>query len=170
VLASVDSDRRRKVWKADSGWDDLWCARYDSNPLLKANEPNGRAESARRSSAWSASMILVCACRDSCDTDLRRAALLLHGGPVSAGLWHREDAPQDLLSHLSATAGLQKAKSWRRVGRAHAGGILVGRGGNGRLQPGLLSYKTTHHGRFPSGHYVAIFSIPIAAILYTRNS
>ena len=26
----------------------LWCARYDSRPLLKAKEPSGRAESERR--------------------------------------------------------------------------------------------------------------------------
>ena len=58
MLARVDSERRRNVLNegncdADGG-DNLWWARYDSRPLLKANDPRGRAESARRSSAWSA--------------------------------------------------------------------------------------------------------------------
>jgi hypothetical protein len=55
VLASVESESRRKVWNEGScdaeGGDSLWCARYDSSPLLKANEPSGKAESARRSRA-----------------------------------------------------------------------------------------------------------------------
>lgn len=58
VLASVDRDRRRKVLNSGScdadGGDSLWCARYDSRPLLKANEPSGSAESDKRSRAWSA--------------------------------------------------------------------------------------------------------------------
>jgi hypothetical protein len=61
VLASVDSERRRKVWNAEScdadAGEGLWCARYDSRPLLKANEPSGKAESARRRSAWSAVVV-----------------------------------------------------------------------------------------------------------------
>jgi hypothetical protein len=58
VLASVESERRRNVWKAGicdaEGGDGLWWARYDSRPLLKAKEPRGRAESASRSRAWRA--------------------------------------------------------------------------------------------------------------------
>jgi len=58
VLASVDKDSRRKVWNEGSceaeGGDGLWCARYDSSPLLKAKDPKGSAESARRSKAWRA--------------------------------------------------------------------------------------------------------------------
>jgi hypothetical protein len=41
------------------GGDGLWCARYDSRPLLKAKEPRGRAESASRSKAWRAALLLV---------------------------------------------------------------------------------------------------------------
>lgn len=32
-----------------------WCARYDSRPDEKANEPKGRAESERRSRGWDGS-------------------------------------------------------------------------------------------------------------------
>lgn len=55
MLASVDSDNRRKVLKSDScdadGGESLWCARYDSRPLLNAKEPSGSAESDNRSRA-----------------------------------------------------------------------------------------------------------------------
>jgi hypothetical protein len=75
VLASVDSDKRRKVWNAGNcdadGGDGLWCARYDSSPLLKANEPSGRAESARRSRAWRAVRVNRCEGASVAITDLR---------------------------------------------------------------------------------------------------
>lgn len=55
MLASVDSERRRNVSKEGSceadGGEGLWCARYDSRPLLKANDPRGSAESERSRSA-----------------------------------------------------------------------------------------------------------------------
>lgn len=44
VDAKEESDEGRKCVKEDLRG---LCARYDSNPLLKANEPNGRAESER---------------------------------------------------------------------------------------------------------------------------
>lgn len=55
MLARVDNDRRRKVLNSANcdadGGDSLWCARYDSRPLLKANEPSGSAESDSKSRA-----------------------------------------------------------------------------------------------------------------------
>lgn len=58
MLASVDNESLRNVLNAGNceadGGDGLWCARYDSNPLLKANEPSGRAESESRRRAWRA--------------------------------------------------------------------------------------------------------------------
>lgn len=58
MLARVARERRRKVLKSGScdadGGDSLWCARYDSRPLLKANEPSGSAESDSSSRAWRA--------------------------------------------------------------------------------------------------------------------
>ena len=73
MLASVDNERRRNVLKAgtcdaDAG-DGLWCARYDSKPLLKANEPRGRAESARRRRAWRAVRCQMEAIRDNKQSD-----------------------------------------------------------------------------------------------------
>jgi len=53
-VKATDSTERRRNWsKDDSGetWRGrgLWCAMYDSRPLEYANDPKGRAESAKRS-------------------------------------------------------------------------------------------------------------------------
>lgn len=58
----MESDRRKKFWNDDSCDDavaveDLWCARYDSRPELKAKDPKGSAESERRRSAWRAASL-----------------------------------------------------------------------------------------------------------------
>ena len=107
MLASVDNERRRNVLKAgncdaDAG-DGLWCARYDSKPLLKANEPRGRAESASRRRAWSAVRCQMKAIRDEqCDS-----------GPASPAAAADDEGVAPLLS------GLRRAfASCRRLSRS----------------------------------------------------
>lgn len=55
MLVRLETDSRRKACRLLSlellGTDG-WCARYDSRPLEKANEPRGRAESERSRRAW----------------------------------------------------------------------------------------------------------------------
>jgi hypothetical protein len=139
VLASVESDRRRNVWNRGScdadGGDDLWCARYDSRPLLKAKDPSGRAESASRRSAWSAVQPL--ARRDSCilaaTTDpchCKAWEAQARHRYESTALSHHGDAFRDRLSHLSETAGRWRWKSWSRYCRcagfeARHGGLAI---------------------------------------------
>jgi hypothetical protein len=68
VLASVERERRKKMANEGSceadGGEGLWCARYDSNPLLKAKDPSGSAESERRRRAWSAACFIRCRAPD----------------------------------------------------------------------------------------------------------
>lgn len=59
MLARFERDSLRKSWKAFVFCcvvDCLRWARKDSRPLLKANEPRGRAESERSRRAWSEAM------------------------------------------------------------------------------------------------------------------
>lgn len=125
VLARVDSDKRRKVLNSGScdaeGGDSLWCARYDSSPLLKANEPRGRAESDNRSRAWRAEVLSVrtgglrAAVTDQPHCPAQ--AVLVHRIEVAIVLWHCEDASQGQLSHPGDSADCQVQKSWKEVSR-----------------------------------------------------
>lgn len=107
MLASVESDKRRKVWNAGNcdadGGDGLWCARYDSRPLLKAKEPSGRAESARRRSAWRAMRVRSWEGGSVAITDLRHLRVTmvsLRHCPGSVGLLHPVAVSRDRLSRL----------------------------------------------------------------------
>jgi hypothetical protein len=118
VLARVDSDKRRKVWNAANcdadGADGLWWARYDSNPLLKAKEPSGRAESARSRRAWSAARVNSCRGSDVAITDLRHLRAMrvpLRCYPDSIGLSHRADVLRGLRSRLGGLVDLKTAVS-----------------------------------------------------------
>jgi hypothetical protein len=125
VLASVDSDKRRKVWKAGNcdaeGGDGLWCARYDSRPLLKAKEPSGRAESASRRRAWRAIDAVRHAQEEGCIaiTDPHRlpaTKVSRRHGRDSAGLRHLVDVVRGLISRLGVLLDLEMVVSSRACG------------------------------------------------------
>lgn len=121
----MESDRRKKFWNDDSCDDavaveDLWCARYDSRPELKAKDPKGSAESERRRSAWRAGDA-VSGRRWSVEMWTNRhrwRGLEVHfrTSCCSIGLLHLEDAVQGRLSHAPELSGFRWRNSWRHGG------------------------------------------------------